>query len=147
MKTMSQFLCFDIENWRSYKTIPVQKIADIKIRKYLHHITSQIIYLVINYTTSRSFNLSIHPSFWLFICSYLLSKYRIFCCYMNSPWWYISHFHVRFKKTKKQQNASFQRYIVLCAKTLILNCAYVGFFPVFIILSKLQIVRVLLWGK
>ena len=30
----------------------------------------------------------------------------------------------------KQQKAAFTQYTVLCAKSLILACAYVGFFPV-----------------
>ena len=32
----------------------------------------------------------------------------------------------------KQQKLAFTQYTVLCAKTLIMACAYVGFFPVFI---------------
>ena len=75
-----------------------------------------------------AFNRIIHRSFWLFICSYL-STNRWGLCVWNSPWWY-SLFSNSTRKQQKQQLASFTQYTVLCAKTLIMACAYVGFFPV-----------------
>ena len=52
----------------------------------------------------------------------------------------ILYFPFCFVNSKKQQLASFTQYTVLCAKTLIMACAYVGFFPVkiFYILSTTE---------
>ena len=44
-------------------------------------------------------------------------------------------FHFTRKQQKQQLAAlasNFTQYTVLCAKTLIMACAYVGFFPVYI---------------
>ena len=60
----------------------------------------------------------------LLICSYILGKYRVL----------VAEIHhgdiLYFSFLRKQQKAAFTQYKVLCAKCLILACAYVEFFPV-----------------
>ena len=66
----------------------------------------------------------------LFICSYILGKYRVLVDEIHHG--DILYFPTPLVNNKKQQKAAFTQYTVLCAKSLlILPCAYVGFFPVF----------------
>ena len=54
------------------------------------------------------------------------------------PWWYFL-FSNSTRKQQKQQLASFTQYTVLCAKTLIMACAYAGFFPVFFYFGRVVV--------
>ena len=74
---------------------------------YIVSLLLKIIYSIINYTTSRGFNRSIQPSFWLFICSYLSNEHWVLC-YWNSRTMVISLiFKFCFHKAKKEQELSF----------------------------------------
>ena len=83
------------------------------------------------------FNRIVQRSFRLLICSYLSIKHWGLCCW-NPPWWY----SLFSNSTRKQQKAAknsrkleLSHNTVLCAKSLIWACAYVGFFPVKLFIS------------
>ena len=74
----------------------------------------------------------------LFICLYLFITAWIVCCRKFTMVDFFNFFSISLRKAqkKKKQLSHNTQYTVLCVKTLILACAYVGFFPMLIFQSN-----------
>ena len=126
---MGQPPCFDIEYWRSYR--PFLSCTCLINRSGAKYKIFTVTFLILNRIIFRSdglqtkilpFILTIHmPVFINQSLSAVLLKSTIVI-------FFIFHFSWTAQNSKKLELLT--QYTVLCAKTLIMACAYVGFFPV-----------------